>query len=233
MGDLSFKNANTLLKRVLDLDYFVPNDKGVTPIVHHRIKGQDPLVVVTGDNASGKSFIRRLVSAIARKNSVESIHISMEGRSGADMTGGMRAFVYGSEEWRSTGENSANTVITGIRTCQGREKPHVMFWDEPDLGLSDSWAAGVGVSIRKFAEDAPKHTKAIFVVTHSKPLVAQLIPFDPHFLYLGEDPPKSLTDWLERPVIPRDIEELGKISHKRFLLIQAILDRVQKAKERD
>jgi hypothetical protein len=232
MPEFGFKTAKKLLDHVLSLDYFHPGGKKPPPIPYHRVDGKDPLVVIVGENASGKSFARRCVQAIASKNKVETIAISMERRAGADFTGGMRGFIYGTEEWKSTGENSVGTVLGGIRTCQGRDTPHVMFWDEPDLGLSDSWAAGVGAAIRKFVEKPPTHTRAVFVVTHSKPLVEQLVDFGPHYLYLGDDDaPESLAHWLKTPAIPRDIELLGQLSHARFKRIQTILDRVKKNKD--
>jgi hypothetical protein len=229
MADFRFKSAKKLLDHVFSLDYFQPDGNKPPPIPFHRFDGKDPLVVMVGENASGKSFARRLVSAICRKAEVEAIHISMQGRAGPDFTGGMRGFIYGTEEWKSTGENSVGTVLGGIRTCRGREKPHVMFWDEPDLGLSDSWSAGVGVAIRDFVKAPGEHTKAIFVVTHSKALVGQLLDVEPHYVYFGdEEAPKSLLHWIEQPAIPRDIEELPKLSHTRFKRIQKILDRVEK-----
>lgn len=231
MSNFRFKTVGKLLDHVFSLDYFQPDGNKSAAIPYHRIDGNDPLVVMVGENASGKSFVRRIVTLMARENDVESIHISMEGRAGPDFSGGLRPFIYGDEGYRSTGENSASTVVTGIKTCRGREKPHLMFWDEPDIGLSDSWAAGVGVAIREFVKKPPEHTRAVFVVTHSKALVGQLAEFYPHFIYFGEDePPKTLFHWIERPIIPRDIEELGKLSHVRFKKIQKILDSVKKEK---
>ena len=100
-----------------------------------------------------------------------------------------------------------------------------MFWDEPDLGLSDAWAAGMGVAIRQFAAEPPKHTLGIFVVTHSKALVAHLVDLEPNFLYFGDDDvPASLSAWMTRPIVPRDLATLPDISHKRFTRIQEILN---------
>ncbi len=230
MADFRFRSATKLLDHVLSLDYFQPEGKKPPPISYHRVPGKDPLVVMVGDNASGKSFARRCVTAVAQKNKVESIHLSMEGRTGG-MSGLMKAMVYGDEDWRSTGENSIATIVTGIKTCEGRENDHVIFWDEPDVGLSDSWAAGVGVAIRKFVQSPPVHTLAIFVVTHRKALVAQLLDADPTYVYFGEEgAPESLADWVDQPIVPRDIETLADLSHKRFQRIQKILNAVDKRK---
>ena len=205
-----------------ELDYFHPNDKGITPIPAQWVKGTGNFVVVLGENASGKSFLRRIVSALARKAEVEVMPISMEGR--GQEFGGLRGFVYGSEEWQSTGENSSHTVLTGISTCRSRATPHVIFWDEPDLGLSDGWAAGMGETFLEFAQDLPKMTCAAFVVTHSRALVERLVPANPHYLYLGSDvAPPTLRAWLDKPVVARPLATLKEESHQRFRLIDEIL----------
>lgn len=229
MPELNFNNSSQLFDHVLGLDYFHPDGDEPPAIPFHRAAGEDPVVVVVGDNASGKSFARRIVCAICRKNDIEAISISMQGRAGPDFSGGVRGFIYGDETYRSTGENSVSTVITGIETCRRRTTPHVMIWDEPDIGLSDSWAAGCGVAIRKFADEPPACTRAIVVVTHSRALVTQLLPVKPHYVHLGDgDPPPTLEAWIDRPVVPRDIAQLGELSHARFRKIQKILARVEK-----
>lgn len=222
----SFTTAAGLLGHVFELAYFEPNEKGETPIEHHWVRGRGNFVVCLGENASGKSFFRRLVTAICREAKVEAMPISMEGRGGE--YGGLRGFIYGDESWQSTGENSSHTVLTGISTCRSRESSHVVFWDEPDLGLSDGWAAGCGVALREFAEALPALTYGAFVVTHSRALVRELLPVEPHYLYFGADPPATLKEWVEAKVKPLDLAKLGKVSHRRFKMIQAILDEVRK-----
>lgn len=230
-ADRTFKTASQLLDHMLDLAYFHPDGDEPPAIPCHRVAGRDPLVVMVGDNASGKSFARRIINALTRENKpyTEYMGISMEGRN-SDM-GGIKGLIYGSEEWQSTGENSSGTVLVGITTCQSRTNDHVMVWDEPDLGLSDAWAAGMGVAIRDFASKPSKHTLGIFVITHSRALVTQLAGLDPTFLYFGDDDvPPNLAAWLTRPVVPRNLATLPDISHKRFLRIQEILD--ERKKER-
>lgn len=212
-----------LLKRIFDLDYFHPEGEEGPAIPHLYVKGKGRLVVVTGDNAGGKSFFRRLVQLVCRDAGIECMAISVQGRVTSSVA---RPFIYGGEEWQSTGQNSVNTVLTGIRTCQSRTTPHVMFWDEPDIGLSESWAAGVGQKIAAFGKALPEHTVAAIVVTHSKALLSQLVGQNPHFIHFGsETPPPSLRAWLDAPVVPRDPEELPKLSVARFRRIERILKR--------
>ena len=150
----SIQRTEDILNFLFSLDYFVPDEKREMAIPAVRLHGTGKLVVAVGDNASGKSFFRRLVSETCRNSTpkIECIHLSMEGR---HSSGPMGAFIYGDENWESTGENSANTVLTAVRTSKNRTTPHVIFWDEPDLGLSDGWSASMGVEVRNFIEQAP------------------------------------------------------------------------------
>lgn len=224
METFDFSSAKTLVDLVLDLEYFCEQEDGTTPIPFHLVRGKSPLVVVTGDNAGGKSFFRRITQGICAKASkrTECMTISMEGRTG----GYMKSLVYGDEGFESTGVCSSNTILKGILTCRERKDHHVIFWDEPDFGLSDSWAAGVGVALREFAESPPAKTVAAFVVSHSKALLSELIPVEPTYIHLGVAPseaPQSLQEWFEQPIIPRDITTLKQVSRDRFRAIQRIL----------
>lgn len=222
-----FNDAEGLITESLTLDYFSPNNEGVTPIPAYFVPGKGKLVVVVGENASGKSFFRRIVSLVCKDVSIECMPISMEGRGG--YYGGLRGFIYGDESYEATGVNSARTVKQGLSTCASRDKPHVIFWDEPDLGLSENGCAGIGMAIREGLTTPPEHMTAALVVTHSKALVRELLPLAPHYLHLGsEDAPKTLFDWLQTPVTPRHPDELLEAGHRRFKLIQTILNRVRK-----
>lgn len=215
-----------MLDGILDLAYF---DEDPPAIPYHRVDGKGKLIVVVGDNASGKSFFRRIIQLWCKKAEVECMHISVEGRRNVSYAPWL-TFVYGDEAHESTGVNSAGTVLAGIRSCVGREKAHVIFWDEPDLGLGENWAAGIGQKICEFAQDIPAKTKAAFVVTHSRALVRELLPANPFFLHLGVEPekaPQDLQAWLDRPIEPMDPELLQKRSRARFKKIQAVLNRVQ------
>jgi hypothetical protein len=223
----NFNNVVDLVQIALELDYFQEISGHVTIPAYWR-EGAGPLCLVVGDNASGKSFFRRIVGAVCSqaKQKTEYIPISMEARRTISYYPWL-TFVYGDEETQATGVNSTETVLGGIRTSEGREDRHVIFWDEPDLGLSDSWAAGLGQKIAEFAKKPPKHLTAAFVVTHNKSLVSQLFDVNPHFLHLGVNPeeaPHSLVEWFESPVKPRNIDKLHEESHKRFKAIQKILD---------
>jgi hypothetical protein len=223
-----FRDTGGLLRCVLeDLSYFHADEKRkrAKPIIpYHWVKGTSNLALILGENASGKSFVRRCAHSISKAAGVEFLGVSMELRA----CGGIeRAFIFGDESWEATGVLSIKTVLTGISTCRSRETRHVIFWDEPDLGLSDSAAGGVGLAIAEFVRNPGKHTQAIFVATHNRHVVEQLAPLDPHYVHVGCDPaeaPATLTDWLQRPVTPcRDLEKLSDAMLTRFRAINALL----------
>ena len=242
-------NLKKLMLHLFDLQVFHPlpsgKHKGETPIPFIWTPGSwdSKVVLVLGPNAGGKSFFRKIISMLtARKTRDdpkggpfqihENIALSMAGRAGGGI---MSSMVYGDEGWRSTGENSAHTVITSLSTLRGRRHPVIVHWDEPDIGMSPDCSAGVGQVIREFADDLPPQVQAMFLTSHSAALVAQVaqVKATPHYVYLGDSTgPQSVQEWLTQmtnpfptPVSP---QELGDRSHARFKLIQEVLDRKKK-----
>lgn len=217
-----FKDAKTLVQVVLDEPYF---DKEDPAIPAHFVPGEGNLVVVTGENAGGKSFFRRLVQEMCSMDKIEAINISMEGRRKVSYNPGL-AFVYGDESYRATGVLSSSTVSMGIKTMRERTTPNVMIWDEPDIGASDSTAASMGAAIANAFKDPPAHTMACIVITHRKALVEQLLPLKPHFCFLGsKEPPATITDWMQSPIQIRDLDQIQGDAHQRFLAIKKVLDK--------
>ena len=237
-------SVRDVLDWTLDLRFFHPMevlDGGTAiPVVRKNGAEDSRFVLVLGSNAGGKSFFRRIVSTAFRMNRKpqgfgrparkdcpfpvrEVIHLSMEGR--GDSFGGLRSMVYGDESRMSTGECSAHTVVMAIKTVTGRDHDVVLYWDEPDTGMSDSSAAGAGLDIKDFLADLPENVKAVFLTTHSKVMAAQFVDLDPHYLYFGDaNGPATLSDWLTEPVIPVRPAELQDVSRARYLAIQKILN---------
>lgn len=215
--------ALSLVERALDLRFFHPEDGQPAAIPFHFAPGADPLVVVVGPNAGGKSFFRRVLMALCQDQKTEAIHISMEGRRRIGERPWL-AMVYGDELRHSTGVNSINTVLTGVSTCRSREQPHVIIWDEPDLGMSEGAAASVGRVVAEFATAPPPALMASVVITHRKALVAELLAARPHYLHLGTaEAPPSLEEWLAAPPLVRPLEAIRDEAHARFLRLCQIL----------
>lgn len=215
-------SLDILIPQILELNYFKNSEEDTEgALLPTFYPGEGKLLVVTGENATGKSFFRRLLTQALRQShttkGIEVIPISLQGRT----TGGnpMKAFIYGGEEDSSTGANSVMTVATAIKTCQGRTQPHAIIWDEPDIGLSDNFAAGVGQAISNFVSNTPELTQAIMLVSHRKCLIQEVIKNKPHHLHLGNNRPKNLQDWHDQKVTPRNPNELQE---ENFRMLRAI-----------
>ncbi len=209
-----------------DCAVFQPSKKldGQVAIPFYWAKGSIPLYFILGANGAGKSMFRRMLSLYMKRETglKEVIHVSMEQRTG----GGVRAaMMFGDETWESTGTISAHAVKTGISTSTKREHDHALLWDEPDLGMSDEAAAGAALMIAEFVRNLPSHNKGVFITTHSRVLVSMLAE-NAHYIHLGLSPdtaPRTLQDWLNRPIVPCLPEDIAKASHQRFLLITKLL----------
>lgn len=216
----NFKNAKELLELAFNQVLF--DDEDLLPYQWTPSHGSD-FVVIVGENASGKSLFRRLLSTIAHKTKTETMAISMEGRK--TMYGPASAFVYGDESYDATSKNSAQTVLAGIRTCEKRDSSHIIIWDEPDIGLSESWAKSMGITFKAFAENLPQNTLSAVVITHSKPLLRKLLKVDHHFIYLGSQKIISLEEWLKFSPKVLPLEELSKICNERYRKIHKVLEK--------
>ena len=180
------------------------------------------LCLLLGDNATGKSLFRRIVGGWCgprEKRRAELIGLSMQDRAGGNMLGIAHVFIYGDEHTNATGVNTGHTVTTAITTAEKRDSANVVFRDEPDTGLSDGYAADIGRRIADFALSPPKHTVASFVITHRKALITQVLRAKPHVLFFGENAPKTVEEYLTRPVEPTDIDQLYERGHKLFLKV--------------
>lgn len=170
--------------------------------------GESKLVLVTGQNATGKSFVRRIVGACLSEHKIESIALSMEKRAGG-VDRIFNTFIWGDEGDNATGSLSSNAIIGAIKTSHSRNKenkPHVIFWDEPDVGLSDDYAAGAADEIVEFVNAAPEKLKFVVLVTHRRAMLERLALAKPHHVRLGDT--KTLEEVLTAPVVPRRLEEL-------------------------
>ena len=216
----TFKNANKLLKIAFDSYYFDPEEN----VLHYQwTPNKNNFIIIVGENATGKSFLRRILMSIAKNAGVEYMNISMEQRT---CSSGFNAFIYGSEQWEATGNNSTKTVLAGIKTCKERKTDHIIVWDEPDLGLSESWSISMGQKIQTFAQKIPKHTLAAVLITHNKPLLKELLSVKHNFVYLGTEKIESLEQWLEYTAPIKPLEQLAEENHEMFKKLTKLLDKL-------
>lgn len=224
-------SAWSLVKEVHSLPYFHPHEVlgGGIALPGNIIQGSrgTKLIVVLGDNASGKSFWRRLAQAMCATCTpkIEPMRVSMEDRSAdSRLYGPARALIYGTEEWESTGQISASTVLAGFNTARNRMGRHVLILDEPDLGCSEGVALGIGREIAIQVPKLKRETVAVAVISHSRLLLRELAPLKPHVVWLGENPGSAFQDWLDLPVVAVDPAEVAKTAHATLRRVTAVKD---------
>lgn len=203
------------VQSVLEEPFFQALPDGEVPIPWVWSLGRDPLVLVLGGNAAGKSFFRRrmahyLAQQMGHNQIDRFVHLSMGGRTGAegDQRGFERVGLYGSERDQSTGTLSMRSLTSQLAEVLNKDKKQpltkwqdmrtALFWDEPDLGLSKGAALGMGETLRTWISQRPPHVRMVFVATHSPEIVRSLWPLRPHYLFLGDlQGPADIKAWLD------------------------------------
>lgn len=174
-----------------------------------------PVVLVLGDNASGKSLLVRWLSEYlsAMFESAEGLQVSMRYRT---MGGMHRAFMYGGigDSEDSTGAVSTVAIQGAFRTAKGRDTPTMVVLDEADMGLSENFGHAYGqLAARHVAQGLGDFCLGLAVITHSREVVRGLLEglgCEPHVITVGEGAP-TLTQWLEGPLQRRTVEELESL----------------------
>jgi hypothetical protein len=163
---------------------------GDSPFRGYLDAGDDAsrVALVTGPNASGKSFLVKLMASWLHheEEQVEPIQVSMRYRTEGGVA---RAFMFGSDADQSTGATSLQAIQGALRTSRGRDKPHWVLLDEPDIGLSEDYAAALGEYLTQYANDLPKLCLGFMLITHSRKLAESFLHCSqvrPHFVHLEE-----------------------------------------------
>lgn len=181
------------------------------------------LLLITGGNASGKSFACRYLDQLAGASKTEFMRIGMAKRTQAGIE---RSFIFGDEATSSTGTISAKVLRSGESTCRSRSHGHVICFDEPDIGMSEETAEAAGLFLARFGATLPEKTLGMVVVTHSRPIARHLMGLDPMRLRCGDDQ-RATSEWLTQGALPAseaDLEAMHETARRRRSAIQAVLN---------
>jgi hypothetical protein len=215
-----------LVRDVLESSPLFAHNGGPVTATFKEGHPESRVLLIAGDNASGKSFMVRILAASLNQEKVEPLQVSMKYRT----RGGMhRAFMFGplGDEEDSTGNVSLHAIRGALRNAEDREGPCWVMLDEPDTGLSDSYCAAMGTYLANYGNLMPLNKcQGLSVVTHSRKLIGSMLftlQKPPHFLcfsdYKAQD--DLLQAWLEDER-DRSVEELLALNDKSCELFRSI-----------
>lgn len=198
--------------------------------------GHPRVMVVMGENCTGKSFFVETLRTWASAQGVVSICVSIRERTGAgSYDGGMRrTMMFGDESEHSTGATSVGVVNRAFDNMKNRhDEGHkcLLVLDEPELGLSEGYSAAMGTWLARLARDLPESSAGVVFVTHSRALVRALteeLGQPPTTVGLGT--PRDLSSWLRAPEI-KTVSQLLSLSatdREGWLGVRAALEQVRK-----
>jgi hypothetical protein len=221
-----------IAKNVLTDSRFFAEDDDDTPFGGKLYAGDPRVLLVVGENASGKSLLFRVIAAFAKRDhNLTGITISIRERTGAgtrEMSGMMRVFMFGDEEEQSTGATSANVVEAGFHNAGRDGGKTLLMLDEPEIGLSDGYARALGAFIAQKTIEIGQGTHGIVIVTHNRPLVQGFLEAfgaAPTFINLGGQQ-TDLKGWL-KVVEQRSVEDLLQlraVAGERRKAVQALIN---------
>lgn len=214
MPDLAFMNAE------------LPNGECVFGQMRFT-DNNSPLVIIYGDNASGKSLIASAFEMLLRKpkdaTPIEVRNACMRNRTASGME---RAFVYGDESDQSTGQTSISVVIKAIRSTDGK-KPGVVILDEPDVGLADRFQPALAQYVCNTLKDFEGSDRGMIVISHNKTLIGNIIAgYDNPISFIGVGTILSYWDWVasQRPATIEELLSLSDKSHDQWRAISKAFD---------
>lgn len=203
------------------------------PFTGYPYVGHPQVLLVVGENCSGKSFfVESLRAWSAHHHGMASICVSIRERTGSglsDMSGLRRSMMFGDECEQSTGACSARVVETAFSNvhswAEAGRKP-VLVLDEPEIGLSDGYARAMGQYLGQQAKTIPPGACGVVIVTHSRTLAGALrdeLGVTPSFVRL--EAVQDFDAWVVS-VEHRSVEELltlRELNHERWRQVSKAL----------
>lgn len=190
-------------------------------------EADNKLLVVIGDNATGKSFITATLLAAGNGwHNINGYNVSMGRRTSDGME---KLFVYGDETQESTGATTLKSIIGAFNNIKSYAEDKetsskmLLILDEPTLGLSLGYEKAMGKFIaQQFNEMKDiENVVGVVVVTHSKSMVKQIQACGLNPSVVSTESAKTLKDWYDEDE-DKSIEDLLSLKQKGLDGLRAI-----------
>lgn len=189
---------------------------------------KSPLIIIYGDNASGKSLIAQAFEVSLRKpkeaTPIAVRNACMRNRTASGME---RAFVYGDESDQSTGQTSIAVVRKAINATDGKS-PGVVILDEPDVGLADRFQPTLARYIVDTLKSFEGSDRGMIVISHNKILIGDIIgAYENPISFIGVGTEQNYWDWVaaQRPATMEELMGLSDKSHNQRRAISKAFDK--------
>jgi hypothetical protein len=186
------------------------------------------VLVMTGENASGKSLAFMILNNLARNFATQdgvSLEIMDIGMGRRTTSGIMKGLMFGDENTDSTGNISLKVMQTAVSTSRGRTGYHYLMLDEPDIGVGEGYHNAIGSFLVAFAEEMPEKCLGLVIATHSRRIVERLVNGGASSLRLGGDL-RPVREWIRDGDIEKTVDDLVALkdtSRQRLLAVSAML----------
>lgn len=187
------------------------------------------VTILTGKNGSGKSVLRKLVATrLAEKLGTDPnrtvASVSMESRTQPKHDFSALKSMAIDDPEAPTGAESVKNLDYMLKYVDSDQKRYIVI-DEPEIGMGEELVAGLALRIIKRFTPLPTGCLGVMIITHNRHMVKALQVLNPEFMNIED---MSLIEWLNREIIPTDIEEF---EHDSLELWRAINQRVKDSKE--
>ena len=181
--------------------------------------------ILTGGNGKGKSLIRKIITnSIAAQLKLKGdkpcvASTSQEARCGSNPEWGGLSGVLRDVGWTPT---STETIHNIKNLISDRFADRYIVIDEPEIGMGEETVAGL---VKYLNKTLPKHKNlGTLIITHNRYII-QNLKIDNFFNIEG----MTKDEWLNREIIPLDLDELQKTSDDLFHAVQT---RINENKEK-
>lgn len=190
---------------------------------------REDVLVVTGENASGKSLafliLNNLVRNFGKDDKIDVLVMDI-GMSRRTKSGIERAFMFGDEDRDSTGNISIKVMQTGVENSRRNDRYHYLMLDEPDIGVGEGYHNAIGQFLSDFATSLPEKCLGLIVATHSRKITRKLLDAGASSLRLGNDL-RDVKEWVTNGDIEKSLDDLNAlktISLERFRGVSKMLN---------
>jgi hypothetical protein len=194
-----------------------------------EVGSREDVLVVTGENASGKSLafliLNNLVRSFGKEDKIDVLVMDI-GMGRRTKSGIERAFMFGDEHLDSTGNISINVMQTGVKNSRSKDRYHYLMLDEPDIGVGEGYHNAIGQFLGEFAGTLPEKCLGLIVATHSRKITAKLLDAGASSLRLGNDL-RDISDWIIHGDIEKSLDDLNNlktVSLERFRGVSKMLN---------